>query len=657
MSLDRVKELRREYQYLKLIVIDEISLVGAKIFSNIDFRLREIFDETLPFGGISVLVLGDFNQIQPVMDNWVFTRKPGYDQLAKDMLWAQFKYFKLDEIMRQRDDLAFAQALSVLGNEGILGLSVEQINLLDTRIVTDPHTEIPKDAVFLFLSNENVKRWNLDKIKAAEGELFVNFAHDELKNVGKKETDSAKKFLEKLPFITSNSLSNLPNNLHLKLECKYMVISNLSISDGLVNGTVGVLKKIIFDSEKKYAIRLWFDFIEPDVGIEARNTKNFLLRTDKITDKSWTPFDVSTVKIQDKRHKFHVERKQFPLVECEAMTIHKVQGQTCTYVAIDINQDLQKSMLYVALSRTPKIEGLYLYGKSSIISKTKYNKMTEEKRREKIRIDQENSEVHKEINRMQEKVPFVNKFPFLEDNYIENKAGISIIFHNCRNYRTHVRNIGEDFGFMNTDILLLVECHMNPQTDDHNNTSLNQPGYTRIKTTGCREANAAHGQVILVKNELYKSSRVRFIADNSLNNFYDRKDGFEISILEIMPSSALDEPVYVVFCYNHPKNRFTEDLISFIETHLYNGSKQRDRRIVIFGDFNKDLQKEKNQHNKGVICEKLHVRNISLGATTDNKTHIDWCLTNLSKEYKQYDCVKYESYFSDHKPIWFNIYN
>ena len=65
-------------------------------------RLREIFAINKPFGGVSVIVVGDLNQLQPVLDDWIF--KPNKNNLA-DLLgyniWEIFKCVELKEIMRQ----------------------------------------------------------------------------------------------------------------------------------------------------------------------------------------------------------------------------------------------------------------------------------------------------------------------------------------------------------------------------------------------------------------------------------------------------------------------------------------------------------------------------------------------------------------------------
>lgn len=64
--------LRVKLANLKLIIIDEISMMGSKIFEQIHRSLCQVFRTKSEFGGRSVIVFGDFQQLRPVNDNYVF---------------------------------------------------------------------------------------------------------------------------------------------------------------------------------------------------------------------------------------------------------------------------------------------------------------------------------------------------------------------------------------------------------------------------------------------------------------------------------------------------------------------------------------------------------------------------------------------------------
>ena len=91
-----------KYKQVKILIIDEISLVGQQnLLALVDQRLKQIFNNQKLYGGIHVLCFGDLAQLSPVADKWIFdsTSTTG---LA---LWQDFKLHELNEIMRQKDDL------------------------------------------------------------------------------------------------------------------------------------------------------------------------------------------------------------------------------------------------------------------------------------------------------------------------------------------------------------------------------------------------------------------------------------------------------------------------------------------------------------------------------------------------------------------------
>jgi ATP-dependent exoDNAse (exonuclease V) alpha subunit len=72
---------------LQLLIIDEISMVGFTMFQQVDARLQQIMKSKEPFGGISVVVLGDFNQLRPVGDKYIFQFNNSYNALVDSPLW------------------------------------------------------------------------------------------------------------------------------------------------------------------------------------------------------------------------------------------------------------------------------------------------------------------------------------------------------------------------------------------------------------------------------------------------------------------------------------------------------------------------------------------------------------------------------------------
>lgn len=85
-------------------------MLGTSTFDKINNRLCKIFKTKKNFGGKSVNVLGECQQLRPVLNDYVFSPgKRDCNQLVKTLLWKEFQLFELTQIMRQKDDLMFAE--------------------------------------------------------------------------------------------------------------------------------------------------------------------------------------------------------------------------------------------------------------------------------------------------------------------------------------------------------------------------------------------------------------------------------------------------------------------------------------------------------------------------------------------------------------------
>lgn len=86
LSFDVLNTLRMKYRNLTIIMIDEISMVGNKMFSLIESRLKKMKENKQTFGGLSVIVIGDLLQLKPVAGSWVFDNlKNGITSLAPNL--------------------------------------------------------------------------------------------------------------------------------------------------------------------------------------------------------------------------------------------------------------------------------------------------------------------------------------------------------------------------------------------------------------------------------------------------------------------------------------------------------------------------------------------------------------------------------------------
>jgi hypothetical protein len=103
---------------LKLILLDEISMVGNNMFTvQLNNRLKYLKGSKDDFGGDSIITIGDLFQLKSVMDGYNFTdlQSLNYYSVLDPNLWKKyFRMFELDEILRQRESKMFAEILNRL---------------------------------------------------------------------------------------------------------------------------------------------------------------------------------------------------------------------------------------------------------------------------------------------------------------------------------------------------------------------------------------------------------------------------------------------------------------------------------------------------------------------------------------------------------------
>ena len=104
LDTDRLNTIRSQLGKLKIMFIDEISMVGSGLFNLINLCLQQIMGTQSPFGGINLVTVGNLFQLHPVFDRWIFeTPSSAYAPLATNVWLEYFKMHELTEIMRQKD--------------------------------------------------------------------------------------------------------------------------------------------------------------------------------------------------------------------------------------------------------------------------------------------------------------------------------------------------------------------------------------------------------------------------------------------------------------------------------------------------------------------------------------------------------------------------
>ena len=227
---DKNRDIKRtKYQSLKLVIIDEISMVKADQLYQLDLRLRELMQKPNKiFGGVAILCFGDILQLRPCRARFIFEepRCESY-RLAFDCEahWKSFEVINLEENHRQDGDRDYAEILNRIRFGQIMD---EDIEAIEARVRPEGHPDL-EGAMYLTATNLSVNKHNKTRINELKTELETIEArnlHPTIKNFRPFVEDNGK--IKGTPFLQT---------LDLKVGARVMLTYNIDLSDCLTNGT------------------------------------------------------------------------------------------------------------------------------------------------------------------------------------------------------------------------------------------------------------------------------------------------------------------------------------------------------------------------------------------------------------------------------------
>jgi len=306
----RNSRIKNRWIELDILVIDEISMLSAELFDKLEYMARVIRRNKFPFGGIQIILSGDFLQL-PCVGSETFC----FD--AESWKTCTLHVFYLTEIIRQ-SNIEFQKCL----NEVRLGdLTDESVEMLQSRVgynFSQTHGDIRP--TILFPLNTNVDRINeeeLDKLARTGCEFIqydMSFTTSRLYN----EETIMSRFKKSCP---------APETLQLCVGAQVMLVVNLCVEEELVNGSRGVV-----------------------VGFhDDRPLVRF--------SKKQLPMEYYTWEVKED-NRVCLKVTQIPLKIAYAISIHKSQGCSLDCVQIDLANIFEYGQAYCGLSRVKKIDGL-----------------------------------------------------------------------------------------------------------------------------------------------------------------------------------------------------------------------------------------------------------------------------------------------------------
>ena len=306
-----------------VLIIDEISMLHAKQLDMVNQVLKHARKNELAFGGLQVVVAGDFFQLPPIGSRGE-TNREKFAFMSAAWLEADFHICYLTEQHRQdnqlaQDNISLDSILNQIREQSVTFEAIDALNATHAQSVDISRTR-------LYTHNLNVNTINQKELDALTTEAMVFNATD---FGDSKLVETLKKNVR-----TSDELT-------LKIGAKVMFIKNnneLAVS----NGTMGEI--VAF---------------EP---IKADDKEGDKLPVVKLNDGRLVTADVEEWMIEDENGEVLASYSQVPLCLAWAITIHKSQGMTLDAAEIDLSKTFELGQGYVALSRLKSLEGLQLLG-------------------------------------------------------------------------------------------------------------------------------------------------------------------------------------------------------------------------------------------------------------------------------------------------------
>jgi hypothetical protein len=308
---------------LDLLVIDEISMVRADLLDGIDEVLRRFKDRNKPFGGVQLLMIGDLQQLAPVIkdDDWEILRRyydTGFFFSSRALQKTSYISIELKHIYRQNDS-AFIDLLNNVRNNSVDAQTLETLN---KRYIPGFAQNAGEGYITLTTHNYQAQELNDSKLQKLHSEPH-------------SFTAAVQGEFPEYSYPTDFELT-------LKAEAQVMFVKNDSSREKLFyNGKIG---RIISFEEDTIYVQCPGD--EAEIPVQRVEWQNMKYSIDETTKEIHESVAGSFI--------------QYPLKLAWAITIHKSQGLTFEKAIIDAKSAFAHGQVYVALSRCKTLEGLVL---------------------------------------------------------------------------------------------------------------------------------------------------------------------------------------------------------------------------------------------------------------------------------------------------------
>ena len=339
-SVLRNRFAMKEWRGVKVLIVDEVSMMSRKIFDILDKIGKSIKTNPKPFGGIQVIFTGDFFQLPPVdKAGDIESSQFCFESERWFSVFPLKNHIELKTMFRQCDPI-YINILSQIRKGEIDKDSIEILNKYVNREFSSQDGLKPTKLFSVRNKTDFVNKSQYDKINEPEFLYDMKIDTNCMIYMDTKKTISIED-IQKCGHLSSEEIGfqiekimesrSISQKLALKKGAIVMCTANIDMDNSICNGAQGII--IDFEIGTKIPIVAFSN------GIKKRIDYEFFQSS-----------DYPTICIG-----------QIPLCLAWALTIHKIQGASLSIADMDLgNTIFEYGQTYVALSRVRSLEGLYL---------------------------------------------------------------------------------------------------------------------------------------------------------------------------------------------------------------------------------------------------------------------------------------------------------
>lgn len=376
------------------LIIDEISQVRGEFLDKINKVAQHVRKNNRPFGGIQIILCGDFAQLPPVMtldiekeleNSWSPTllnnEHPEIDYVFKSEAWRETnpKIAYLREVMRQKDDQLFIDILNHIREGRVADEDFQPLLACIGRRFASPsgdniNTIFPTRLVPTNADAHRINRSFYNAITSEEHKYHAKFSIKKNRR-NRADKEAQQKVVDRMVEYTRNH-STMEPILSLKVGTRVILTQNVNVRLGLYNGAQGIVEEfvtlqeagdlgipVVSSTDGKPIPQQEGDYDISEIKSSQYSSESVPIIRLVGSEGRYvlTPCTLSIKSDFNEEPNYIVNMTQYPLKHAWALTIHKSQGMTLERAQINAGKFIFcPGQTYTALSRVRSLEGLSL---------------------------------------------------------------------------------------------------------------------------------------------------------------------------------------------------------------------------------------------------------------------------------------------------------